>query len=251
MGIGLGSPGQPHILVRYMSIDHPDNLRGAALIGTLWNVLLGLGAVSIGVLGRATVRVEALPNGDPELIYLVLSSQHFGPLLYGLLVGGIFAAILSTADSQLLVVASTMVRDLWEKTFARVDPDDEAARLALSRIVVVLAGFAALLLAYFAQDLVFWLVLFAWGGSGRRARPGADPHSLLAADDAERSSCRNGRRDGGDHRLASLAERAHRDLRAHPGLLRRPGGGRAGQPRRWKLGNRETRAGATRRRTRR
>jgi sodium/proline symporter len=171
VGIGLGSPGQPHILVRYMSIDHPDRLRGAAVIGTLWNVVLGLGAVSIGVLGRAMTQPDALPDGDPELIYLVLSSQHFGPLLYGLLVGGVFAAILSTADSQLLVVASTIVRDLWEKTFARVEPADERAKLALSRVVVVLAGVAALLLAYFAQDLVFWLVLFAWGGLGAALGP--------------------------------------------------------------------------------
>lgn len=172
VGIGLGSPGQPHILVRYMSIDDASNLRGAAVIGTAWNVLLGIGAVLTGLIGRALVpTVSGLPGEDPEMIYLVLSSEHFGPMLYGLLVGGVFAAILSTADSQLLVVASTFVRDFWEKTLRRIEPSDEVRKLQLSRRVVVFAGIVSLVLAYFASDLVFWLVLFAWGGLGAAFGP--------------------------------------------------------------------------------
>ncbi|MGD8894495.1 MAG: sodium/proline symporter [Acidobacteriota bacterium] len=172
VGIGLGSPGQPHILVRYMSIDEPRHLRTAALIGTVWNVLLGLGAVLIGLLGRVLVpRVEALPGSDPEMIYLALSSELFGPVLYGLLVGGVFAAILSTADSQLLVVASTFARDVYEKTLRRDAKADEAARLRLGRVVLIASGGLALVLAWSAQDLVFWLVLFAWGGLGASLGP--------------------------------------------------------------------------------
>jgi len=166
LGIGLGSPGQPHIVVRYMSIRDPEELRASAVIGTLWNVALGWGAVFVGLLGRTVVsRTEDLPGGDPELIYLVLSSQLFGPVFYGLLVGGIFAAILSTADSQLLVVASTFVRDVYEKILKRRASSAEA-ELRLSRLVVVLSGVLALVMAYLAQDLIFWLVLFAWGGLG-------------------------------------------------------------------------------------
>lgn len=172
LGIGLGSPGQPHILVRYMSIDDPDKLRSSAVIGTAWNVLLGLGAVTIGLLGRAVVpAIENLPNQDSEMVYLVLSSEYFGPALYGLLVGGIFAAILSTADSQLLVVASTFVRDVYEKIVKKREAIDESAKLRLSRWVVVLSGALALVLAFVAEDLVFWLVLFAWGGLGASLGP--------------------------------------------------------------------------------
>jgi sodium/proline symporter len=172
LGIGLGSPGQPHILVRYMSIDDPDRLRSAAVIGTVWNVVLGVGAVAIGLLGRAVVpAVENLPNQDPEMIYLVLSSDYFGPALYGLLVGGIFAAILSTADSQLLVVASTFVRDVYEKILKERDEIAESEKLRLSRWIVVLSGALAMVLAFVAKDLVFWLVLFAWGGLGASFGP--------------------------------------------------------------------------------
>jgi SSS family transporter len=172
VGIGLGSPGQPHILVRYMSIDDPRNLPSVALVGTAWNVVLGAGAVAIGLLGRALVpRVEALPGADPEMVYLALSSDLFGPILFGLLVGGVFAAILSTADSQLLVVASTFARDVYEKILRRGSESDEATKVRLGRVVVVVAGLAATLLAWLAQDLVFWLVLFAWAGLGAALGP--------------------------------------------------------------------------------
>ena len=115
--------------------------------------------------------VNALPDSDPEMIYLVLSSKYFGTVFYGLLVGGIFAAILSTADSQLLVVASTFVHDIYEKVLRKNKLIEEADKLKLSRIVVILSGIAAIILAYIAQDLVFWLVLFAWGGLGASFGP--------------------------------------------------------------------------------
>lgn len=167
LGIGLGSPGQPHIIVRYMSINDPDKLRFSAVIGTFWNVVMAWGAVFIGLLGRVIVpATQNLPNGNSEMIYLVLSSKFFSPALYGLLVGGIFAAILSTADSQLLVLASTFSRDIYEKILKKDTVINESKKLILSRTIVFFSGILALVLAYFAKDLIFWLVLFAWGGLG-------------------------------------------------------------------------------------
>ena len=167
IGIGLGSPGQPHIVVRYMSIDDPEKLRVSTVVGTFWNVVMGWGAVFIGLLGRAVIPLASdLPDKNPEMVYLVLSGKYFGPVIYGLLIGGIFAAILSTADSQLLVVASTIVRDFYEKIFRKGIDINESRKLWLSRAVVVLTGIVAMGLAYIAKDLIFWLVLFAWGGLG-------------------------------------------------------------------------------------
>ena len=172
LGIGLGSPGQPHIVVRYMSINDPDKLRFSAVIGTFWNVVMAWGAVFIGLLGRAIIpAVEQLPDKNHEMVYLVLSSQYFGPILYGLLIGGIFAAVLSTADSQLLVVASTFVRDIYEKVIKKDTQIDEAKKLRLSRYIVLFSGILAMLLAYVAQTYIFWLVLFAWGGLGASFGP--------------------------------------------------------------------------------
>lgn len=171
-GIGLGSPGQPHILVRYMAIDDPKKLKTSALVGTFWNITMGLGAVMIGLLGRAVIpNVEQLPKGDPEMIYLALSSRYFGPILYGILIGGIFAAILSTVDSQLLVVASTVVRDFYEKIGRKELPLTEVQKLQMSRWVVFFSGLVSIVLAYYAKEIIFWLVLFAWGGLGASIGP--------------------------------------------------------------------------------
>jgi sodium/proline symporter len=172
IGIGLGSPGQPHIVVRYMSIDKSRNLKHSAIIGTFWNILLGIGAVCIGLVGKALIpEIENLPSSDPEMIYLVLSSEYFGSIFYGLLVGGVFAAILSTADSQLLVVASTFVRDLYEKVLMKKKSIEEKEKLRISRLVVILSGLLSIGLAFLAKDLVFWLVLFAWSGLGASFGP--------------------------------------------------------------------------------
>ncbi|MEN8154691.1 MAG: sodium/proline symporter [Acidobacteriota bacterium] len=172
LGIGLGSPGQPHIIVRYMSIDDPDKLRLSSVIGTAWNIIMAWGAIFIGLLGKALIpAVENLPDSNHEMVYLVLASEYFGPVLYGIIIGGIFAAILSTADSQLLVVASTFVRDIYEKILKKDKIINERDKLLLSRYVVLFSGIAAMILAYYAQDYIFWLVLFAWGGLGASFGP--------------------------------------------------------------------------------
>lgn len=167
LGIGLGSPGQPHIVVRYMSINDADQLRLASVVGTFWNVVMAWGALFIGLIGRMILpEATLLPDQNPEMIYLVLSSEFFGPILYGLLIGGIFAAILSTADSQLLVVSSTFVRDIYEKILKKDKNIEESKKLSANRLVLVICGLLAVILAYTAKDLIFWLVLFAWGGLG-------------------------------------------------------------------------------------
>jgi sodium/proline symporter len=171
VAIGLGSPGNPHILVRYMSIDDERNLRFAALTGTAANVIMGAGAVFVGIVGRAHFPEVGLLGGDTENLYPLLAAETLPPVLFGIVVASIFAAIMSTADSQLLVGASAVVRDLYEKGMRRDRPVDDRVLVALSRAVVVLLVAAALLLGWLAQDLVFWMVLFAWAGLGAALGP--------------------------------------------------------------------------------
>jgi len=163
IGIGLGSPGNPHILVRYMSIEDPDQLKYAAVVGTTWNVVMGVGAVLVGISGR--------PSADPENLYPVLAQQQLHPLLFGVVVASIFAAIMSTADSQLLVAASSLVRDFYQKVVRRGRPVEQKRLVAYSRAVVLILVVIAVLLSLTADDLVFWLVLFAWAGLGAAIGP--------------------------------------------------------------------------------
>lgn len=172
LGIGLGSPGNPHILVRYMSVDSAQGLRKAALIGTVWNVVMAWGAVLVGLVGRAYFPLKSqLPAGDTERLFPYMASQHLHPILFGFAVAAVFAAIMSTADSQLLVAASGITRDIYQKLFRRGEAVSEKRMVFLSRLIIIILVFVAMGLGAAAKDLVFWLVLFAWGGLGASFGP--------------------------------------------------------------------------------
>ncbi len=172
LGIGLGSPGNPHIIARYMSIKDPARLKAVAMVGTSANVLMGLGAIITGMVGRLYFPdVSLLPGADQENLYPVLASHHLHPVLFGVVIASIFAAIMSTADSQLLVAASSVVRDVYEKLIHRDRELPQKRLVLLSRLVVVVLVLISLLLGLMAEQLVFWLVLFAWAGLGAAFGP--------------------------------------------------------------------------------
>ncbi len=171
-GIGLGSPGNPHIIARYMSIKDPGKLKRVAMVGTGANVLMGIGAIITGMVGRIYFpEADMLPGADQENIYPVMASMHLHPILFGVVIASIFAAIMSTADSQLLVAASALVRDIYEKLIHKDKTLPQKRLVLLSRLVVILLVLIALTLGLMAEQLVFWLVLFAWGGLGAAFGP--------------------------------------------------------------------------------
>lgn len=172
VGIGLGSPGNPHILVRYMSIRDPAQLRWAAWVGTTWNIVMGAGAVLVGMAGRIYFPgVEELLAGDTENLYPMLAQLHLHPVLFGIVVASIFAAIMSTADSQLLVAASAVVRDFYQSVIRKDEVIPRERLVVLSRLTVALLVLVSLILGWLAETLVFWLVLFAWAGLGAALGP--------------------------------------------------------------------------------
>jgi len=172
LGIGLGSPGNPHILARYMSIDDSKQLRVAAVVGTVWNVLMAWGAVFIGLAGRVYFPdVAMLPDSDTENLFPMLAQLQLHPALFGVVLASIFAAIMSTADSQLLVAASSVVRDIYEKQLKKGEEVPQKKLVLYSRLVVIALVLASLLFGFLATDLVFWLVLFAWAGLGASLGP--------------------------------------------------------------------------------
>lgn len=172
VGIGLGSPGNPHILVRYMSIRDPAQFRWTAVVGTIWNLVMGIGAVMIGVVGRAYFHsVSLLPGADAENIFITLANEILNPFFVGVILASVFAAIMSTADSQLLVAASSIVRDCYEKLLHRKDTLSPARLAFLSRVAVMILVIMAVMLGLYSKDLIFWFVLFAWGGLGAAIGP--------------------------------------------------------------------------------
>lgn len=101
----------------------------------------------------------------------MLAEQQLSSIVFGLIAASIFAAIMFTCNSQLLVVSSAVVRDIYDKLLNKGKEISQHTLVIYSRIVVVLLVVLALIMAFFFQQLVFWLVLFAWAGVGAAMGP--------------------------------------------------------------------------------
>ncbi len=169
LGIGLGSFGNPHILVRAMAIRSADDMRRAAWIGFFWNVVMAAGAFGIGLVGRALYPELADLGGDREHVYTTLgaalSERYLFAGFIGVLLAALFASIMSTCDSQLLVIASSLVRDF------RGDSEARGTRSSRATVVVVLAAAIALVLADPDGKAVGPFVLYSWAALGAAFGP--------------------------------------------------------------------------------
>jgi Na+/proline symporter len=155
-----------------MSIRNAEELRTAAVVGTVWNVVMAWGALFAGLAGRLWVPEAArLPGGDVENLYPYLAGQVLPSWVFGLVIAAIFAAIMSTTDSQLLVAASAVVRDAYEKVIHRGEEVPQARLVLLSRAVILVLVVLAVLMGFYAEQVVFWLVLFSWAGLGASLGP--------------------------------------------------------------------------------
>ncbi len=164
-GIGLGYPGQPHVLTRYMAASSDEKVRQIQLIAMVWGVLVFWGACFLGLAGRL------LEPGlkDPEQLFPILAEKMLHPVMAGIMLAAILSAIMSTISSQLLVAASAVSRDLFEKVFDVAK--SERASVLLGRASVLVLGIAAVLVALGDVRMVFWFVLFAWSGLGAAFGP--------------------------------------------------------------------------------
>lgn len=167
VGIGFGSPGNPHILVRYMSLKNIKEMKQAALIASVWNVIMGWGGIMIGLAGRAMFPdISMLPGENRETIFTTLGNEILDPFTMGILLVAMLAAIMSSADSQLLVGSSAIVRDIYDRIIAKGKVIPQKKLILYSRISTVIMMILAVALAITAQEFVFWMVLFAFGGLG-------------------------------------------------------------------------------------
>lgn len=165
---GFGYLGQPHTLTRYMAINRSEQIRVGRWIALVWGVLAFGGAMVIGLVGAARYGVS--PGfGDPERVMPTLATDLLPAWLAGIFISGAIAAMMSTADSQLLVGTSAVAEDLLHKAF-KIEMSPRRL-VTLSRFVAVGLGAAGLLLATFSEKLVFGMVSYAWGGLGAAFGP--------------------------------------------------------------------------------
>ena len=161
---GLGYFGQPHILVRFMSIKSTKDIPYATIIGIGWMAICLICACLIGVLGIAYVYKFNLSLQDPEKIFIVMSQLLFNPWVAGILLSAILAAIMSTASSQLLVSSSTIAEDFYKKIFKTDAPNIVVLRLG--KVGVLLVAIIAFLISSDPSSSVLSIVAYAWAGFG-------------------------------------------------------------------------------------
>lgn len=172
---GLGYFGMPHILVRFMAIEEEKKLKLSRRVATSWVVISMAVAIIIGLVGNAMTSAGVLENlADSETIIVRIASliSQFGPLpalRAGVILAGILAATMSTADSQLLAASSSVSQDLGNDFLKR---DFSGKRgMIVARAVMVGISLIAAFLARDPDSSVFRVVSFAWAGFGAAFGP--------------------------------------------------------------------------------
>ncbi|MGH1539134.1 MAG: sodium/proline symporter [Arenicella sp.] len=168
---GIGYCGQPHILSRFMGIRSVDDIPKARRIATTWMVLCLIVSMSIGIIGIGYGAIYPLPGveglgGDKERIFLVLTYTIFHPVFAGLILAAVLAALMSTADSQLLVLSAALTEDM-----PFFDNVSDEKRVWISRSGVMVFATIALLIALNDTGSILTLVGLAWGGFGAALGP--------------------------------------------------------------------------------
>ncbi len=153
--------GQPQLSMRFMAIKNPAQARQGRNIGIAWTVLAYIGALSIGWIGLAIFGPHGLK--DPEYVMPTVMLRLFPPALAGILITGAIAAMISTADSLLILSATELSENLIKPFFGSAGKKD----LTRSRIVTGLLAAVALIVAYFSPSrLIYTLVGYVWAGIG-------------------------------------------------------------------------------------
>lgn len=173
---GLGYFGMPHILVRFMAIKSSDLIKKSRLIATIWVFVTLAAAVLVGVFGmmflhnpeNAELLAKFNAMNDSEKIFMFLSSSLMPALIAGVILSAILAAIMSTADSQLLVTSSAVTNDMF-KLFKK--NASEKTLMWISRGTVILVAVIAYVIALDQNSSVMGLVSYAWAGLGAAFGP--------------------------------------------------------------------------------
>jgi sodium/proline symporter len=159
----------PHILVRFMGIRSNREVTVSRRIATVWVVVAFAGALLIGALGKVYLLPAALAAGSEDTVFIQSILKMYPGFFAGIFLCGIFAAAMSTADSQLLVASSAFSRDIFS-AFIKKDASDKLL-LIVSRLTVVAVAIIGFIIALDPNSSIFGLVSYAWAGFGATFGP--------------------------------------------------------------------------------
>ena len=165
LGIGLGYPGQPHVITRYMAAKNTEAIKKGTWIALGWGLAVYSSSILLGICGQAL-----FPGlEDPEHLFPKAAEQLLPTLLTAVVLTGVLAAIMSTVSAQILVAASTVAHDVYSKMLKKSLSHEKI--LLVSRATILLLGIGAMLIALGETRVIFWFVLFAWSGLGASFGP--------------------------------------------------------------------------------
>lgn len=157
---GVGYFGMPHILVNFMGIDNPKNMKKAQYIGMTWQIITLLSATAIGLVGIAYFFT---PLANSELVFVTMAQTLFLSFFAAIILCAILAATMTTIDTQILVTASTLTEDISQKFFGS---SKNNSSLWMSRAGILIISFCAYMIAFNNSSTVMGLVSYAWSGLG-------------------------------------------------------------------------------------
>ena len=169
---GLGYLGQPHLIIRYMAIRDAKDIKIARNIAIAWAIPGVFGAFMIGIISLSYFGPDYFQINDPEKSMPLLATALLHPVLAGLFISGAVAAMMSTADSQLLVSTSAITEDFFHQ-YLKKDLSEKDL-LLLNRIMILILGFIAFGIAMYSQVVgnnIFGVVSYAWSGLGSAFGP--------------------------------------------------------------------------------
>ena len=170
---GLGYFGVPQVLLRFMAIRKPEEIKRSRRIATVWVVISLSVAVFIGILGRYLMPVNdvLLSKGGAENVFIELATGYLPPIIAGVIMAGILAATISSSDSYLLIAASSVSKNIYEGIIKKDNKVDDKKVMWLSRIVLVVIAIIGMIIAWDENSVIFSLVSFAWAGFGATFGP--------------------------------------------------------------------------------
>ncbi|HKL99579.1 MAG TPA: sodium/proline symporter PutP [Mobilitalea sp.] len=161
---GLGYFGMPHVLLKFMAIKNPNDLKLSRRIATVWCSISLTAAVFIGIIGRVLYPTELLTASTREEVFIMLSESFFLPLIAGVIMAGILAATISSSDSYLLIAASAFSKNIYHGILKKEATDKQV--LYITRATLVIIAIIAMIIAIDKDSVIFEVVSFAWAGFG-------------------------------------------------------------------------------------
>ena len=171
---GLGYFGMPHILLRFMAIEKVEKIKLARRVASIWVVISMAVAIVIGVVGYGVVKsgvVSGLQDSERIIIEIakVISGEGWAfAIIAGIILSGILASIMSTADSQLLAASSSISEDIFKAAKVKIS---DKKKMLVARISVIIIAIIAMFIAKDPDSKVFEIVSFAWAGFGATFGP--------------------------------------------------------------------------------